>query len=110
MALAIKALGEHVILASNPVQAGDEKFSATGIFIGKEDQGQLPELCVVHSVGPDVPEGVVKVGDLTPIPVGNIRNVVHPEVALGNLKPKDVKTKYVTTHWKSLSCVYEDAE
>lgn len=102
----IKALGEYVILVSEPEQAGDEIVSESGIIIGKQTQGQLPEFCVVHSVGQDVPEGYVKVGDLTTLPVGAIKNVPHPSVVAGLANPKDIKQKYVNVHYKNIPCVY----
>lgn len=107
MQLPIKALGEHIILVSEPTQAGDELISAGGIVLGREIQGQLPEMCTVYSVGSDVPKGFVDVGDLTPLPVGNIRSVTHPLVASGLKQAKEIKQKFVTCHYKSLSCVYK---
>lgn len=105
--LPIKALGEFVILVSEPAQAGDIQTSAGGIIIGKETQGQLPDMCEIYAIGDDVPKGFVEVGDLTPLPVGQIRNVVHPLVAAGLKQPKEIKQKFVTCHYKNLSCVYK---
>lgn len=105
--LPIKALGEYVILVSEPQQAGDEELSAGGIVLGKQTQGQLPDMCEIFAIGDDVPKGFVEVGDLTPLPVGSIRNVVHPLVAAGLKQPKDIKQKFVTTHYKNLACVYK---
>lgn len=105
--LPIKALGEYIILVSEPAQQGDEKYSASGIFLGVEETGQLPEMCTVYDVGCDVPPGFVEVGDHTPLPLGNIKNVVHPDVAMGRKKAKDIKQKFVTCHYKSLACVYK---
>lgn len=107
MSIPIKALGEFVILVSEPSQAGDEITSAGGIVLGKEPQGQLPDMCEVYAIGDDVPAGFVEIGDLTPLPVGNIRNVTHPLVALGVKQAKEIKQKFVTCHYKSLSCVYK---
>ncbi|AKY02075.1 capsid assembly protein [Klebsiella phage RCIP0032] len=107
MELPIKALGEYVILVSEPAQKGDEIVSPSGIILGKEEQGQLPDMCEIYSIGDDVPKGFVEVGDLTPLPVGNIRNVPHPLVAAGVKKPKEIKQKFVTCHYKSLACVYK---
>lgn len=107
MELPIKALGEYVILVSEPAQQGDEIVSPSGIILGKEEQGQLPDMCEIYSIGDDVPKGFVEVGDLTPLPVGNIRNVPHPMVAAGVKKPKEIKQKFVTCHYKSLACVYK---
>lgn len=105
--LPIKALGEHVILVSEPTQAGDEQVSEGGIVLGRATQGQIPELCEIYAIGSDVPAGFVEIGDLTPLPVGNIRNVAHPAVAAGLKQAKDIKQKFVTCHYKSLSCVYK---
>ena len=107
MELPIKALGEYVILVSEPAQKGDEIVSPSGIILGKEEQGQLPDMCEIYSIGDDVPKGFVEVGDLTPLPVGNIRNVPHPLVAAGVKKPKEIKQKFVTCHYRSLACVYK---
>ncbi|AKJ73254.1 hypothetical protein KMI12_182 [Klebsiella phage KMI12] len=107
MELPIKALGEYVILVSEPAQQGDEIVSPSGIILGKEEQGQLPDMCEIYSIGDDVPKGFVEVGDLTPLPVGNIRNVPHPLVAAGVKKPKEIRQKFVTCHYKSLACVYK---
>ena len=107
MELPIKALGEYVILVSEPAQQGHEIVSPSGIILGKEEQGQLPDMCEIYSIGDDVPKGFVEVGDLTPLPVGNIRNVPHPLVAAGVKKPKEIRQKFVTCHYKSLACVYK---
>ena len=107
MELPIKALGEYVILVSEPAQQGDEIVSPSGIILGKEEQGQLPDMCEIYSIGDDVPKGFVEVGDLTPLPVGNIRNVPHPLVAAGVKKPKEIRQKFVTCHYKSHACVYK---
>ncbi|HHI3146202.1 TPA: hypothetical protein ACP45T_003760 [Klebsiella quasipneumoniae] len=107
MELPIKALGEYVILVSEPAQQGDEIVSPSGIILGKEEQGQLPDMCEIYSIGDDVPKGFVEIGDLTPLPVGNIRNVPHPLVAAGVKKPKEIRQKFVTCHYKSLACVYK---
>lgn len=105
--LPIRAVGEYVILVSEPAQAGDEEVTASGIVIGKRTQGELPEMCEVFSVGPDVPEGFCEVGDLTSLPVGQMKNVPHPLVALGLKKPKDIKQKFVTCHYKAIPCLYK---
>lgn len=107
MDLPIKAIGEHIILVSEPPQQGDEKTSVGGIFLGREETGQIPELCEVYSIGADVPDGIFTVGALVPLPTGNIRNVPHPMVAAGLKKPKEISQKFVTCHWKSIPCIYE---
>ena len=107
MELPIRAIGEYIILVAEPQQAGDEEVTASGLIIGKLQQGEVPEMCEVYSIGADVPEGYVEVGDLTPLPVGKIANVVHPLVALGLKKPKEIKQKFVTCHYKALACLYK---
>lgn len=104
----INAVGEYVILVSEPAQAGDEKISDAGIFLGVQEQGQLPEFCVVYSVGADVPKDFVKVGDYTTIPSGTMKNVPHPKVVAGLATPKEIKQKYVSCHYKSIPCVYSE--
>ena len=64
-------------------------------------------MCEIYSIGDDVPKGFVEVGDLTPLPVGNSRNVPHPLVAAGVKKPKEIRQKFVTCHYMSLACVYK---
>ena len=107
MELPIKALGEYVILVSEPAPQGDEIVAPDGIILGNAEQGQMPDMCEIYSIGDDVPKGFVEVGDLTPLPVGNIRNVPHPLVAAGVKKPKEIRQKFVTCHYKSLACVYK---
>ena len=103
----ITAIGEYVILVSEPPQQGDEITSAGGIVIGRQETGQLPETCEVFSIGPDVPEGVFEIGDVAPLPVGKIQNVPHPMVAAGLAKAKDIPQKFVTCHWRSVPCLYK---
>lgn len=107
MELPIKAVGEYIILVSEPAQAGDEKVSESGLFLGYEQQGQAPDMCVVHSIGDDVPPGFCELGDMTPLPVGKIASVTHPLVALGLKQQKEIKQKFVTCHYKSISCLYK---
>lgn len=102
----IKALGEFVILVSTPVKPGDEIVTSSGIVIGKSVQGEVPQFCTVYSVGEDVPDGFVKVGDVTALPNGSIRNVPHPSVVAGEAKDSDIPEKYVTCHYKTIPCVY----
>lgn len=106
MDLPIKAIGEHVILVSEPPQQGDEIISSGGIVIGKQETGQVPDMCEIYSIGADVPEGIFTVGMLVPLPTGQIRNVPHPMVAAGMKKPKEIAQKFVTCHWKSIPCIY----
>lgn len=102
----IKALGEHVILVSTPKRPGQEKLTESGIFTGYEVQGEVPQFCTVYSVGSDVPEGYAKVGDVTALPNGSVRNVPHPDVVSGKRKDKDVAEKFVVCHYKTLPCIY----
>ena len=102
----IKALGEHVILVSEPPQAGDVIKTASGLYLGVQQTSELPEICEIFSIGDDVPEGYVKVGQKTPVPLGQIRNVMHPDVASGQKQAKEIRKKFVTCHYKALSCIY----
>lgn len=104
----LKALGEYVILVSEPTIKGDEQYTKSGIFIGEAQESKLPELCAVYDVGCDVPKDFVKVGDLTALPTGAIRNVPNLDVVQGKIKESEVRQKYVTCHYKSIPCVYRD--
>lgn len=103
----IQAMGEHVIIVSEPQQAGDEIKTESGIVIGVHQQGQLPEMCTIHSIGSGVPDGLFKIGDHIPLPIGSIKNVPHPDFVLGKKQQKDIKQKYVTCHYSSIPCVYK---
>ena len=105
-ALQIKAIGENVILVSNPPKKGDEKYSKSGIFLGQEEQSLLPEYCTVYSVGESVPEGVIKVGDITAVPTGSMKHVPHPAVIEGQLSQNECRESFVTCHWKAIPAVY----
>lgn len=107
MELPIKAIGEHIILVSEPKQAGDQEVSAGGIYTGTRIQGEIPEMVEIYSIGEDVPEGRFEIGDLTATPLGAMREVIHPLVALGLKKPKDIKQKFVSVHYKALSVLYK---
>ena len=103
----IKALGEHVILKTFAKSAGTETKTEFGIVLPTRTEGEIPRLCEVHSIGSMVPEGFIEVGDKTPTPLGNMANVVHPEVANGNKEAKDIDEKFVTVHYRNISCVYK---
>ena len=106
--LPIKALGEHIILTAKAESAGTEQTTESGIFTGYRQQGEIPDLCTIYAIGSDVPPGYVEVGDLTPLPSGGIaKNVMHPEVAAGLKKAKDIPEKFITVHYKALACVYK---
>ncbi|QPI13901.1 head assembly chaperone protein [Serratia phage 4S] len=107
MELPIQAVGEFIILTSEPAQAGEEEVSAGGIVTGRRTQGEVPTISEIYSIGPNVPEGIFEVGDLTPTPLGHMNNVVHPLVALGIKQPKEIKQKFVSVHWKAISVLYK---
>ena len=103
----IKALGEFVILKAIAKSAGTEIKSPTGLIIGVRETGEIPEVCNVHSIGSDVPVGFVEVGDLTPMSLGSMKNVPHPDVASGEKEAKDIDEKFITVHYKNIPCVYK---
>lgn len=105
--LKMQAMGEHIILVSEPIQAGDEEFSQGGIVLGVAQQGGMPDKCTVYSIGSKVPEGYIEIGDETAVPLGSIKAVVHPDVASGKKTQREVKQKYVTCHYTAIACVYK---
>lgn len=104
----IQAVGDYVIVVSTPKKKGDPEFSESGIFLGEAEKSELPEYLKIHSIGPDVPPGVFKVGDITALPVGtgNMRNVPHPDVIEGIRKEAEIYEKFTSLHWKAISVVY----
>ena len=103
----ITAFAEQVVLVSFVENVGEEMVSEGGLYLGERTQGQIPEVCTVFSVGSEVPPGLIARGDLVPIPLGNIRNVPHPDVAYGLKSDKELKEKFVTVHWKNIPCIYK---
>lgn len=102
----IKALGEFVVLKTIAESAGTEMKTESGLVIGIRETGEIPETCFVHSIGSDVPEGFVKIGEKTPIPVGQMKNVPHPLVAKGEKKASEISEKFISVHYKNIHCVY----
>lgn len=105
--LPITAFAEHIILVSLVENTGEEQKSPGGLYLGEAKQGEIPEVCTVFSVGSEVPKNLIERGDLVPLPVGNIRNVPHPDVANGLKKASELKEKFVTVHWKNIPCIYK---
>lgn len=110
MPKSINAVGEYVIVVSTPKQQGDEIRSEGGLFLGQVGQSELPEYLTVYSIGPDVPPGLLQIGDITSMPpgVGNMRNVPHPDVIEGHKEPNEIREKYTSIHWKAFSTVYRE--
>lgn len=104
----VKALGEHVILVAKAKSAGTKLESQVvpGLIIGVQETSEIPETCVVHSIGPKVPDGIVELGDVVPLTSGIMKNVLNPDVVAGKGKPSDFEEKYVTTHYNNLVGVY----
>lgn len=103
----INALGEYVVISAEAESAGAEEVSSSGIVLGVRRQGELPEYGVICSLGDQVPPGYFTIGDKVPLPMGNMRNVPHPEVLFNGKKPSDFKIKYITAHYKSIAAVYK---
>jgi hypothetical protein len=103
----IKALGNNVIIAATAESAGSEETSTLGIIVGVRQQGEIPEYGVIFSIGEQVPPGYFTVGDKVPLPVGNMRNVPHPETVFNGKSPKEFPTKYITADYRHISAVYK---
>ena len=107
MELPIKAVGAHIILKGTPAMTGDAETSQGGIFLGTREHGEVPEMLEIYSIGDTVPEGIFEIGDLTATPKGNMREVIHPLVALGLKKNSEVREKFVSVHHTALSVLYK---
>ncbi|QAU03877.1 head assembly cochaperone with GroEL [Acinetobacter phage Henu6] len=109
MSKEIVALGEYVVLKAVARSAGTEIFSdvVPDLVIGVREQGEVPKICEVFKIGPNVPKGLFEIGDGCPFPLGDKLNVPHPDVAYGNVKEKDRDEKYITCHYRNIACVYK---
>ncbi|ADI96447.1 gp31 head assembly cochaperone with GroEL [Acinetobacter phage Ac42] len=102
----IKAIGENVILISYPPKKGDQETTASGIILPALEQSELPAYCEVFSIGGEVPEGVIKLGDKTSVPTGAMKHVPHPDVIEGKKTQNEVRESFITVHWKNIPAVY----
>ncbi len=107
MSKEIVALGEYVVLKAVARSAGTEITSPSGIVIGIREQGEIPKICEIFALGPNVPKGLFEIGDSCPFPLGEKLNVPHPDVAYGTAKEKDLDEKYITCHYRNIACVYK---
>lgn len=103
----IKALGNSVIIAARAESAGAEEKSAMGIIVGTRVQGEIPEYGEIFSIGEMVPPGYFTIGDKVPLPVGNMRNVPHPETVFNGKSAKDFPIKYITSDYRNIAAVYK---
>lgn len=103
----IKALGEFVVLTAQAKSAGSETKSAGGLILAPLETGEIPEVCYVHSIGDKVPKGYLNIGDMCPIPAGQIKNVPHPDVAQKLKKAKEVEQKFFSVHYTHIPSVYQ---
>lgn len=104
----IKALGESVVITAIAKSAGTEEISSTGIVISTQRvEGEIPQLGEIYSIGEGVPKGYFEIGDVVPLPNGNMRNVPHPETVFNNKKAKEVDQKFITAHYRTIAAVYK---
>lgn len=106
----IKALGEFVVMTAKAKSAGSETKSAGGLILAPLETGEVPEVCFVHAIGEKVPEGYLKIGDMTPIPAGHIKNIPHPDVAQKHKTAKEIEQKFFSVHYTHIPAVYSAAE
>ena len=104
----IKALGEFVVLTATAKPAGSEIYSdvVPDLVVGVREQGEIPEVCYVHDIGPGVPEGIFKIGDMTPVPLGKMANIPHPLVAKKEKLAKDLDEKFFSVHYTNIPGLY----
>ncbi|ADG60112.1 head morphogenesis [Acinetobacter phage Acj9] len=107
MSKRIVALGNHVVLKAVAKSAGREQVTQSGFILPPTEKSEMPTHCVIHDIGASVPEGMFKIGDMTPFPLGEKLNVPHPDVISGICKPDERDDKYMSTHYSNISCVYE---
>lgn len=103
----IKAIGQHLVLKAVAKSAGREQTTPSGFILPPTGESELPTHCVIHDIGSGVPEGLFKIGDRTPFPLGEKLNVPHPDVIAGLCKANERDDKYMSTHWTNISCLYQ---
>ncbi|CAL9963618.1 head morphogenesis [Vibrio phage D479] len=102
------AQGEQVIIDTNAKSEGEELKSAGGIVLGTLNQGEVPLHGKVISVGGEVDQDIVSVGDIVLLPQGHIKNVPDPRIIAGQMEQTDTKrVKWVHTHYKNIAVVYK---
>lgn len=101
----MKALDESVIIEVKARRKGQEIISESGLVIGVETQGEIPEHGEVVSVGINCQN--ISLGEIVLLPNGRMTHVPDPRVVSGEIK-KDDKTarQLVTTHWKNIQVSY----
>ncbi len=111
MTLKAFALGEQIIIDTKAIKEGEEITSAGGIVIGRATQGEVPLHGVVISVGEDVDQDVIRVGDTVLLPQGSMKNVPDPRIIAGLMK-QDAQDRalWVHTHYKNVAAVYREVE
>ena len=104
----IKALGEFLVLRAIAKPAGSEIYSdvVPDLVVGVREQGEIPEVCYVHDIGPGVPEGIFKIGDMTPVPLGKMANIPHPLVATKEKLAKEIDEKFISVHYTNVPALY----
>lgn len=103
------AQGEQVIIDTNAKAVGEEIKSAGGIVLGTLNQGEVPLHGTVISVGAEVDQDVIAVGDVVLLPQGAIKNVPDPQIISGKMSNDDSKrAKWVHTHYKNIAVVYKN--
>ncbi|ALP47563.1 head assembly chaperone protein [Vibrio phage phi-ST2] len=111
MTLKAHAMGEQIIIDTKAVKEGEEIKSEGGIVLGRATQPEVPLHGIVISVGEDVDQNVIKVGDKVLLPLGNIKNVPDPRIIEGIMKQDDQdRALWVHTHYKNIAAVYRDDE
>ncbi|AGN30179.1 head assembly cochaperone with GroEL [Vibrio phage nt-1] len=109
MTLKAYALGEQIIIDTKAIKEGEEIKSSGGIVLGRATQGEVPLFGIVISVGEDVDQDVIQVGDKVLLPQGNIKNVPDPRIISGEMKQDDAdRALWVHTHYKNVAAVYRE--
>lgn len=101
----MKALDESVIIEVFARRKGQEIKSESGLIIGREQQGEIPEWGTIVSVG-ERSQGLVE-GDIVLLPNGRLTHVPDPNVVEGKITKDDLQARQlITTHWKNVQVKY----
>lgn len=104
----MQAFDESIIIEVKARRAGEEIKSEMGIVLGRLDQGEVPDIGTVISVGKGVPHTSADalLNSKVIIPNGRMTHVIDPRVVAGQFVQEEDRRQLVATHWKNIQVVY----
>lgn len=104
----MQAFDESIIIEVQARRAGEEIKSELGIVLGRLEQGEVPDLGTVISVGSGIPSAAAEqlLNKQVIIPNGRMTHVVDPRVVAGQFVKEENRRQLIATHWKNIQVIY----